>query len=414
MFWKSRRKKAHDLLQQVKIEESQRVLLNAATETANAAHAVTTLLKSRLDDALKQFQYTASILNDALFVCDLDGIIRASNPAARHMFGEPSLIDTSILSLFDLGSETVKSADVLWTMIRHSSRWCVNDPAPLRGRQPNTGSLFWVEPACATLDWSDGTASMLVIVRNVDPIVALRETGREAKGRFQSLFDLSFDGLLIEQNDRIVAANEVVGQMFGYTTPELLNRPISVLFVPEDHGRVEANLDKCTFTVHGVHACGTLRTIVFSATQVTWKSATARLITVRDITEIRELDRELGSRHGDNGIDMICCFGPDYKVTFANPSFARAQGTDRKAILGTDVRLYLGKQTCESFEADLGTLTVSHPSTRIQVRDESNPERLLVQDWIDHAVFDESGRPIEYQRVGRDISTAMQAMLAPK
>lgn len=411
MFWKSRRKKANDLLQQVKIEESQRVLLNAATETANAAHAVTTLLKSRLDDALKQFQYTARILNDALFVCDLDGVIRASNPAARHMFGEPSLIDTNILGLFDLGDQPVQNADVLWTLIRHSSRWCINDPAPLRGRMPNTGNLIWIEPACATLDWSDGTASMLVIIRNVDPIVALREAGREAKGRFQTLFDLSFDGLLIEQNDRIVAANDVVGQMFGYTTAELLDRPISVLFVPEDHGRVEANLDKCSFTVHGMHASGALRTIVFSATRVTWKSATARLITVRDVTEIRELDRDERSHHGDNGIDMICCFGPDYSITFANPSFAKAHGLDRKTIVGTDVRNYLGMQSIDSFEADLATLSVGHPSTRIQVRDDRDPDNLVVQDWIDHAVFDEAGRPIEFQRVGRDISQAMRTLL---
>jgi PAS domain S-box-containing protein len=414
MFWKSRRKKALDQLQQIKIEESQRVLLNAATETANAAHAVTTLLKSRLDDALKQFQYTARILNDALFVCDLDGVIRASNPAARHMFGEASLIDSNVVNLFDLGEQPVKNADVLWTLIRHSSRWSVNDPSPLRGRQPVTGNLFWVEPACATLDWSDGTASVLVIVRNIDPIVALRDSGREAKGRFQSLFDLSFDGLLIEQNDRIVAANEVVGNMFGYSTSELLDRPISVLFVPEDHGRVEANLDKCSFTVHGAHASGSLRTIIFSAAQVTWKNATARLITVRDITEIRELDPHTGSRHGDNGIDMICCFGPDFKVTFANPCFAKAQGTDRKSILGTDIRLYLGQQSQETFLADLDTLTISHPSTRTQVRDETVPGELVVQDWIDHAVFDEAGRPIEYQRVGRDISTAMKALLASR
>jgi PAS domain S-box-containing protein len=414
MFWKSRRKKAHDLLQQVKIEESQRCLLTAATETANAAHAVTTLLKSRLDDALKQFQYTARILNDALFVCDLDGTIRASNPAARHMFGEASLIDTSILGLFDLGDTRLTSADVLWSMIRHSSRWSVNDPQPLRGRQPITGKLFWVEPACAALDWSDGTASMLVIVRNVDPIVSLRDSGREAKNKFQSLFDLSFDGLLIEQNDRIVAANDVVGSIFGYATPELLARPISVLFVPEDHGRVEANLEKCTFTVHGLHASGTLRTILFSATQVTWKSATARLITVRDVTEMRAFGDPPPTRSSDNGIEMICCFDPTFKITFVNPSFACAYGLDRKAVIGTDVRDYLGRQDVTSFTSDLCTLSINHPSTRTQVRDDSEAGKLVVHDWIDHAVFDETGQAIEYQRIGRDISSAMQGLLGPQ
>lgn len=333
MFWKSRRK-ARDLNQQVKMEESQRVLLSAATQTANAAQAVTTLLKARLDDSLKQFESTARIINDALMVCDLDGMIRASNPAARHMFGESALVGTSVLDLFDLGGERVRDARELWTLIRKSSRWSHHDPKPLRGRKPGCETLLWIDPACATLDWSDGTASMIVIVRNVSPVFALRESAREAKGRFQTAFDIAFDGMLVVQDDRIVAANAAVGALFGYTTNALLNLPLTDLFVSADHDLVCADVENASFSVHGQHASGALRSILFMGASVMWLSQRARLITLKDVSGLTDTPRG----PIDDGAEMICHFDQEYRISYANDAFARGHGVEAAALIGLDVR----------------------------------------------------------------------------
>lgn len=397
MFWKPRRQKARDLHQQVKMEESQRVLLSAATQTANAAHAVTTLLKARLDDSLRQFEYTARLLNDALVVCDLDGTIRASNPAARHMFGERSLVGSSVLELFDLDGGTIPQAEVLWDMIARTSRWSHKDPSPLRGRKPGCGTLLWIEPACATLDWSDGTASMILILRNVTPTLALQTSARDAKRRFQAAFDLAFDGMLVAQDGRIVAANTAVVSLFGHAMPDLMNRPVSDLFVPEEHDIVESPVVDGAFTVHGQHASGALRTILFSAADVMWLSQSARLITLKDVTGLGE--RDAPQPYLDNGIDLICRFDASYRIVFTNDAFARLHHCERATLLGQDVRDYLGKQPREEFEARLDDLTLTNPSARIQVEESTE----TVRDWIDHAVFNDAGAAIEFQRVGRDL-----------
>ncbi|RYY06271.1 MAG: hypothetical protein EON55_23755 [Alphaproteobacteria bacterium] len=57
--------------------------------------------------------------------------------------------------------------------------------------------------------------------------------------------------------------------------------------------------------------------------------------------------------------------------------------------------------------ANIQGLTVSMPSSRIQIQ-----EGTEMYDWIDHAVFDDDGVAIEFQRVGRDISDVV-ASLAP-
>ena len=85
--WKKSRdeNREKEYLRDLKVLESQHALLNAATETADAANVVTHTLKQRLDDAIQQFQNATRILNDALLVCDGEGVISAANPLPNRL-----------------------------------------------------------------------------------------------------------------------------------------------------------------------------------------------------------------------------------------------------------------------------------------------------------------------------------------
>lgn len=286
MFFKRRRTKNQDrdLLQQMKIEESNRVLLAAATETANAAHDVTNLLKDRLEDSLKKFESTARILNDALIMCDMNGIITVSNPSAERLFGGP-LIETSVLKLFERGGEALTGTKELWSVLKDETNWLPVADEPLQGRRADA-SLFWIEPSLTRLDWSDKTSSMLLLVRDVTHIVLLNETDQ----RYRSMFETNIDGILIEQNGIIVAANPTIKRLFGHNTKELLTRSVLDLFGEEDHSHVAAHDDATQhFSVRGIHASGCSLNLIFTATRITWDNKAARLITIKDVTDMRRL-----------------------------------------------------------------------------------------------------------------------------
>lgn len=280
MFWKRAKTEERDLQHQMKLQAGQRALLEAATATANAAQEVTSTLKSKLDDSVMQFESTARILNDALFLCDLDGVIRSSNPASVRMFGRTSLYGTSVLDLFDLDGDTIADPKMLWYLIGHTSSWLPTSTAPLRGKRAD-GSLFWVEPNTTRLEWSNQTSSMLLIVRNIDPLVTLRDKAQTHRQHYKSIFEHVCHGIMIEQNDIIVAANPSLQKLFGYTSEELLGQPVAKLFVEEDRERVEADLKTCNMRVTGVHADGNSFAAVFSGSQIAWNNQIARLITVR-------------------------------------------------------------------------------------------------------------------------------------
>ncbi|RYF06453.1 MAG: PAS domain-containing protein, partial [Oxalobacteraceae bacterium] len=264
MFWSSKKKgrKDRDKHLESLMVLSQQHLLNAATDTANAAHDVTTKLKARLDDSIRQFENTARILNDGLFLTEMDGTIQSCNPAAGRMFGRSELIGLNIAELFQLGDDRLTTAQAFWVIAEQSSDWLPNNLVPLKARRP-CGTLFWFEPSVTRLDWSNGASSMLVLIRNMEPIVGLAAQAKANRG-YKKLFDASLEGIMIEQNDRIVAANPAITQLWGYTSEEIMNRPIAVLFEPSETDRVEANDVHSNFGVQGQHSDGHHMSLVFT------------------------------------------------------------------------------------------------------------------------------------------------------
>jgi PAS domain S-box-containing protein len=414
MFFKRRRSKnaekaERDLSQQMKIEESQRVLLLAATETANAAHAVTTTLKTRLEDSVKRFESTARILSDALLLCDPQGVIQACNPAAETIFGVPqaALIGSSAHDLFSREGKPLSPHDI-WYLLEDAACWLPHVGDPVQGRRAD-GERFWIEPKLERLDWADRSYSMLLLVRDMTPSVALRSEADDAGQRYRSIFETSFDGILIEQGDIIVAANPSIQRLFGYHADELLDRPVAVLFAAEDHDTVERDASHCHLAVRGLAASGKSLNLMFTATQIVWNEKPARLITMKDVTDMRRLE-EIAAHKRDNGVDMVCCYDTKFRITFANQSFARFHNRSRAELLNKDIRTLLPSEHLAAFLANIAKLDEKQHSCRMQVQiTEDGPTR--VQDWIDHAVFDAEGNAVEYQRVGRDISEVVAGLI---
>lgn len=406
MFFKGRKNK-RDLQQSQKMEESQRALLEAATATANAAHEVTTRLKERLDDSITRFEGTARILNDALILCDMNGLIQVVNPAAKRIFGN-KLTGTNVTDLFDRSGSILNHA-ALWSMIEDETNWQPNAEAPLRGRRLN-GELFWIRPSITRLDWSDKTSSLLLLIGDVTGIVQARSESRLAERRYRSIFESSFDGILVVQHGMIVAANPSIAVLFGYSAEELLGRPLPILFDPDDREKIEGD-SKRHFAVTGITETGDILDLIYRATTIKWHDETARLITVKEVTDMKLLEELAKTR--DNGVDMVVCFDRKFRITFANQSYARKVGALRAELLGKDIRDFVDPSERETFLNNIANLGVANPSCRVQVQVKGDAG-YRVYDWIDHAIVDNNSEIIEYQRIGRDITGVVESLVSDR
>lgn len=378
-----------------KMNESQQALLSAAVATASAAQDVTVGLKAHLDDVVKQFESTARILRDGLVLCKEDGTITTFNPAAERIFGIKSglAVRKSVVDFFDCEGG-VDDVPALWSLLQNDDQ---EDVLGVRD-----GSTFPVRVTLSVLNRHDDTKMILLLVHD-----AVRD---QPDRRYQSIFESSTDGIVVvltQEEGRMLAINPAVGRMFGHSPYELTNMNVSDLVVERDRERVR---QLCTsversvphhFIAEGQHTTGRVLNLIFTVGEIEWDGRKAVLATIKDVTEIRKIE-SLVSLKRDNGVDMVCSFDSTYRMTFANQTFANAVGRRRRDLVGMDIRDFIPDSDKASFVVGIGGLTPETSVRRSITRTETT-----MADWVDHGVFDEDGRAIEYQRIGRDISHAL-------
>ncbi len=389
-----------------KVVQSQMALLEAATSTADAAHHVTTRLRQHLEDAIRQFESASRIMRDALLVCDADGVIQAFNPAAEMIFSMPELLHTSVRNLFVLGGNTISTTALLWESVTADIDG-ISPSAALRGRRGN-GEIFPLETSMTRLDRSDGKIVVLILVRDLSASAETQRIAMVHEQRYHALFDLAFDAILIVQDDRVVAANKAAATLFGRRPDELLSTPLDTLV---DDASVHG-LEGQTGIIEIAPLRDSTRSLqlIFSGTTITWNEQPANLITVKDVSGIKGIETA-DWRMENNNVDMIVCFGPDYLIRYVNESFCRYYNSTRSKLIGCDIRSLLTTEECSTLMLSVHNLSPQNPTRRVQIQ-LADGDNTRLQDWIDHASFDEQGRPNEFQRTGRDITDVLHQLMA--
>lgn len=361
---KAREKREREILRDIKVLESQHALLNAATETADAANVVTHTLKQRLEDAVHQFQSTARILNDALIICDATGAIQAFNPAAERLFG--------------LSADDVRSTPIGDLILSDWLNLTENDEGV--GKH-SSGEFLRLDINHTRLERSDGSLIDLFVLRQ-------RMTELE---NYKSVFETSFDGILVVKNRMIVAANSSIGKLFGYEIDDLLSKNVDILIAEKDRMLLGDHI--VNSKLQGTHHDGGNLNVYFAATPIKWDSEPASLITIKKIAE---------SRMTAPSSRLICGFGEDFKITFANAAFAKHYNVQKTDLPGMDIRTLLPDNECDPFLIHISSLTPEEPSRRMQLQTNAADGTSRLHEWTDYATFDEDG--VEYQRIGKDIS----------
>ena len=414
MLWSGKRRKAQRAVeeaQRLKIEAGQRALLEAATSTADAAQHVTNTLKQYLEESIRQFSTTTSMLLDAFIIADSRGMIRACNPAAETMFGYPSdeILRKQVLPLFVLDGVTPETRALLWDAIERDCDGLEAD-ATLFGRRQD-GTRFPIDSKLASLERVEGGAVQMILIRDLSELAAARNEAKVSGQRYSALFDLTFDGVLIVQDEQVVAANDSAGKLFGRSVDAMRAVDLGSLVDPADRDGI-TTLTKADGSIHARAAShdGSALQLLFSGADITWNDNHASLITVKDVSEMGRLETAMVGRK-DNLVDMIACFGPDYVLTFVNDAFCKIAGREPASLIGTDMRDLLSDSERDTVLLNLRTLTPTAPTRRVQIH-VPNSEGARLEDWIDHATFDADGAVVEYQRCGRDISEFLNVMLS--
>lgn len=110
--------------------------------------------------------------------------------------------------------------------------------------------------------------------------------------------------------------------------------------------------------------------------------------------------------------ELICRSGPDCTITFANAAYAECWGLRPDQVVGVKWLTLLPEHARESARKAIAAITPESPTRTVEHEVVLPSGEIRWQQWVDRGLFDEEGRIIEYQSVGRDTTERRRAETA--
>ncbi|MEG5020673.1 PAS domain S-box protein [Microcoleus sp. AT8-B5] len=110
--------------------------------------------------------------------------------------------------------------------------------------------------------------------------------------------------------------------------------------------------------------------------------------------------------------ELICRYLPDGKITFVNQAYCRYFGVQPIDLLGKCFMSLLPEADREFFQQQYTSVSPDNPIFTCEHQVILPSGEIRWHQWIDRAIFDESGQIVEYQAAGRDVTDRKQAEIA--
>jgi PAS domain S-box-containing protein len=138
---------------------------------------------------------------------------------------------------------------------------------------------------------------------------------------------------------------------------------------------------------------------------------TGAVVVGRDITNRKEAEwaklQQLKDRYRAivmDQNDMIFRCDPQGKITFVNDAYCRAFGVDHSKVIGTNFRPDIHPDDLSLVNDQYNGISQAYPCRSLEYRVYLPGGELHWQQWSGRALFNNEGKIIEYQAVGRDIT----------
>lgn len=145
-------------------------------------------------------------------------------------------------------------------------------------------------------------ASLLIVVAHIlreQEQIQLEQRTRalvESEGRYRSLFEASFEAIVILENGLLRDVNPAFERMFGYELAEVLGTSALAFAPPEEHPLLRKKMQNSnkveTFETSALHKDGTIFPVEIMSRPHTYKGEPVRVAAIRDLSERREMEKQ--------------------------------------------------------------------------------------------------------------------------
>lgn len=283
-------------------QEATRVLEQRVEERTEALRQASRALELSERKMRSVFE---SVPESILTVDAARGIVMA-NPSAAAAFGVPveALIGTPV---------------TLW-IPRHRDEPHLLDPpgpaeiaaagaGPLRriatvNARRHDGSTF---PADATFSCSGGDDACTVVLRDITDRRRAEVELRQSEARLRKVLAVLPDAVIVNSAGRISYVNPGGARLFGADESQILETSPLQLMHPDSRALVRSRIDDLlsgvpvtpTLELQILRFDGTSRTVLSTSTVIDDHGSPAIVVVLRDVTDLRLMQRELAASHSD-------------------------------------------------------------------------------------------------------------------
>lgn len=144
------------------------------------------------------------------------------------------------------------------------------------------------------------TEELALINQSFQAEIAERQTAeqalQESEMRFQSLVEAMFEGIVVQENGKIIDANPGFAKMFGYSLEEVMGRSAADFLTPESVEVVLHNTKirhETPYEVTGIKKDGTRIDLEVVGKQSLYQGRSVRVSAARDITDRKQAETAL-------------------------------------------------------------------------------------------------------------------------
>lgn len=227
----------------------------------------------------------------AAVVVDREDRVMACNHELESLFSysKGELLGRALRSLLAIDPSQPAGSEPFGSLQDESSR-CIESCR--RG----DGSLIEVEKTTSPLALTSGKRVFLQIFKDLSPRREAERELRESEERFRCLAEAAFEGIMINDGERIVDANEQLARMFGVELSAVIGSKAWAGVDPEAKETVKQRIrsgDERPYQVTCVRANGSRFLIEIHGKSISYRGRRARVSVLRDITEHKRLEEEL-------------------------------------------------------------------------------------------------------------------------
>jgi len=239
---------------------------------------------------------------------------------------------------------------------------------------------------------------------------------------FRLLVENSSEGMVIcDEENRIVFANAGFCEMFGWNTDEVTGKDISEAAARSPEESSDAFIMSAMATVTPplttdavrLRKDGTKINVSILAGPIFEKEhPVGAYMIYRDTGHRKEVERSLRESEQrflnivEDQDEFIIRFKPDGTLTFANSSYCRRFGKVPEEIMGLNVFEHVDQDESSRLQREhFEKLTPENPTNTDESWSLLPDGRVGLEQWHNRGVFDEKGRLVAIQCVGRDITS---------